>query len=379
MSNRERKTKPVTRTDVYRARIQFAKGEVTLPELEARFERKRKWVLQMLHGTLKITGYRSEKIPNRYVIKQNLITAARTLTREQVIEARRAYDAREKTQHQLALDLNISQQNVCLMLSGQTYKDVPGAVEQHNHGAERFFTDDEVREYRRLYTEGAITQTAIATRHNTIQKTVSAMLRGYSYKHVPGHCETALFSTRRCLTQAQVIEARKLFGTRKFRVAELAAYYETCPKVLRAALTGETFRELPGAKPITYAAAKPKQKKRIVMTFEEIKAARAMIAEVIKAAGSQKKLAADLGVSLDAVYNWHLKGVISNQMIDRVVEYSGLSKEKLRPDLFRAKPNLKIGVPRKAELAMLVRVTLDGLDNPNRFNMAAPNYDLIDA
>jgi HNH endonuclease len=46
-------------------------------------------------------------------------------------------------------------------------------------------TDDDVREIRRLYATGNVTQTALAAKFKTVQTTISSIVRRVTWKHVP--------------------------------------------------------------------------------------------------------------------------------------------------------------------------------------------------
>ena len=369
------------------ARRDFAARKVTVLELMQRMDRGDAWVRLMLRG--KLDGQHK-----RHAIQGNLSSFKRHMTNEQVIEARRAYAAKEINQVQLARKLGVDQHSIATMLSGETYKDIPGAIDVL-YDQPRVFTDEEVIEMRLAYRDRRITQTVLEKKYGVHQKTISQMLRGITYKHLPHAVEDRDGSVEsRMLSNQQVMDARKLLSSRRFTVRELATYYRTSHTVMARLLDGRTYAEVPGALSIDYARSRVGRQMRKttldMMQADERRIARAAVDKLIAHFGGQKAAARALGLGIRTVHQWSMRGYIGSETVDKVAEVMGLPVAEMRPDMIRLrgiKADYSPNKPTPAELEMAVRMTLEELAVPKtpvegvrpRFNMAAPNYDLIDA
>ena len=64
------------------------------------------------------------------------------------------------------------------------------------------------------------------------------------------------------------------------------------------------------------------------------------LSKAVQAAGSERKLAASLGLSPPAVNHWMKRGVVpSPEAVLKIEELFGIPKEYIRPDIFKGNPS----------------------------------------
>lgn len=246
------------------------------------------------------------------------------LTDEQVIEARRAYGAREISQPKLAKMLGLGQANVSHMLLGRTYKHLPGAVDPRKR------------------------------------------------------CETL-----RTLTNEQVHEARRAFLTGNFSVRDLGEYYGISRTAMHRVLTGKFYRDVPD---IISEENMPSSRKRenrrpvaSAFTTEEAAQAKLAVTTLIAKFGDMKGVAAGMGIPYPMVLRWKVKGYVSTPQIAAVAHTLDWPKEKVRPDRYRPEGPARMMAPRpgKKEMAMLIAMALQGRLKGGKITMPVPRFDEV--
>lgn len=346
--------KPVSRDQVIYGRKQFVKGETTVKELSKRWERGIAWVRLALRGKI---------YPGKTVINVELTRFRRRMTPEQVIEARRAYAAGEMNQEEIAA--KYGQINCGNMLFGKTYKDIGEAVtDKRNY---RSLSDEEVIEVRRAYAAKEFTQHEIAAKYKLHQKSVSNLLRGLTYKHLEGAVEDSDGKFARKLTDQQVIEARKAFRSRKLTVKSLAEYYGIDRSPMRGILVGRCYKEVPLAvKRITdFAPPRKGRSNRLLhseaMTPEERSVAKSSVLALIDHYGGTQNTATALGMKIETIQHWRKKGMVSLPQYQKIAEILAVPVEQVRPDLHRPNGKPYYGLPSTSrdEIEMLIAMAND--------------------
>jgi HNH endonuclease len=111
-----------------------------------------------------------------------------TLTETQVKEIRRRYAAGEAYQKELANEFMVSQSSIGRMVRGEVWSTAPGPQGPGSpHRGERHhnakLSSDQVREIRRSYKPGLITQQVLADKFGVSVKHISEILRGNKRKN----------------------------------------------------------------------------------------------------------------------------------------------------------------------------------------------------
>lgn len=244
------------------------------------------------------------------------------LTDEQVIEARRAYGAREISQPKLAKLLGLGQANISHMLLGRTYKHLPGAVEPRKR------------------------------------------------------CETL-----RTLTFEQVHEARLAFKTGNFSVRDLGEYYGISRTAMHRVLTGKFYRDVPDIISIEDMPPSRKRENRrpVAASFTREEAAQAKLAvtTLIAKFGDMKGVAAGMNIPYPMILRWKVKGYISTPQIEVVARTLDWPNEKVRPDRYRPEGPARMMAPRpgKKEMALLIGLALQGRLKGGKITMPVPRFD----
>jgi hypothetical protein len=352
------KLKPVTVEQVVIGRKEFVKGEVTVRELAQRWERGHEWVRLALRGKI---------FPKtEAAITGSLTRCRRHMTDKQVIEARRAYVAGEIKQEEIATKYGLSQTRCSSMLFGKTYKDIGEAVTARPNY--RRLTDKEVLEARRAYAAKEVNQNQLAAKYNLHQKTISWLLRGKTYKHLPGAVPDGNGQFQRKLTDEQVLAARKAFRTRQIAVKHLADYYRLDRAPMQNILVGKSYKNVPLAvrRIADFAPKRAGNMKRLryieAMTEAERALAKRTILGLLARYGGTRGLADAVGVKIHAVQKWRKQGCAARNTHEQVAEITGVPKEHLRPDMHRptGKPYYGLPTASRDEIGMLIMFATTG-------------------
>ena len=155
----------------------------------------------------------------------------------------------------LSVDFGISIRSVSLAARGETYRDVDGpltktfvkrrTVIRHT---KRKLSDEQVVEIRNRYANGE-TQTALAIEFGVSHQTIGAIVRGKTYKDVPGpltkNCRGTQRSKLRKFSDEQVFQIRNRYASEETLTA-LATEFGASISAIRNIVTGKTYKDLPG-------------------------------------------------------------------------------------------------------------------------------------
>lgn len=110
--------------------------------------------------------------------------------------------------------------------------------------------DQTVMTIRQRYAAGGLTMADLAQEYGISLTTVSFMVRGLTYRHLPG-ADPMPSARRRKLTPAQVVEIRRQYLADPYATyAALAARYGVNYNTIRYAVTGVHFKEITDPPPI---------------------------------------------------------------------------------------------------------------------------------
>lgn len=122
------------------------------------------------------------------------------------------------------------------------------------------FTDEKVLEMRRLYREGGITQKELVARFGGTSRTMSRALTGGTFKHLPGAITPYDgVKKRRQLTPEVALFMRLQYETEGVSIKTLSDRYGLHSDGTRKILLGKMYREVPGALERLKPAGKPRK------------------------------------------------------------------------------------------------------------------------
>jgi hypothetical protein len=107
---------------------------------------------------------------------------ASVLTEEQVLEIRRLYATGGYTKRDIAQAFGISATHAVALIHGDSWGHLPGATTEEKQKPK--LDADSVREIRRLYAEGGMSQREIASRFGIFQTMVSHIIKRRRWAHI---------------------------------------------------------------------------------------------------------------------------------------------------------------------------------------------------
>ncbi|RYE92626.1 MAG: hypothetical protein EOO77_46565, partial [Oxalobacteraceae bacterium] len=162
---------------------------------------------------------------------------------ETVVEMRRLVRDEKWRIEDCAKHFRVGHKRVAQAIRGTTHSHLPDPIPVRT-----LYSDEEVLEMRRLCHEDGLTQQTIADKFGITYRLANAIISGRQYKNLPG----AVNMDRRCLTDVQVTEARRLYRDEGWSQYAVAAYFEVSISVASQAVRGSSYKHLTGAhrKPI---------------------------------------------------------------------------------------------------------------------------------
>lgn len=172
----------LTPEQVVEYRLRYRSGE-TLTALSAEIQMSRNNVTNMLTGRT-YARVLDHKIPLDHIRNE----MGRVLPPEVVLFMRLIYtNCPGASSLKLARAYGVHQKTVLSMLTGRTYSEVPEAIEQlRPPGKEKRLTDEQVLYCRRMYRTRQIPVQALAREFGIKKSPMFQIIRGLSYKHLPG-------------------------------------------------------------------------------------------------------------------------------------------------------------------------------------------------
>lgn len=110
-------------------------------------------------------------------------------------------------------------------------------------------TEAQVLEARRLYEAGA-TFTALSRKYGISHAMIHSSVTGKHWRHLPGAATTRGY--RRALNDDEVIEMRRLYAAGGLQFREIGDRFGVPAACAAKAITGRTYGHLPGAMPSPY-------------------------------------------------------------------------------------------------------------------------------
>jgi hypothetical protein len=212
---------------------------------------------------------------------------APVFTDEEVISLRERVRAANGaiTIPQLVAELGRSHSSIQLMLTGKTFRDLPGAVSMLDFhlnrtqiSRKRDFPDEVVLFMRLAYKDDVVTVQKIASAFGKDVSVVRRMISGESYKNVPmpvAHISSRAAS-RRKLTPQQVIWARQVYRDGVRSVSKISKLFKLNTTAIEHMIFGRTYKELPGIvpsdhRPFAQVPASKRKKKKAPMIPQKMR------------------------------------------------------------------------------------------------------------
>lgn len=117
---------------------------------------------------------------------------------------------------------------------------VPSPGSKHGNSK---LTEDQVLEIRRLYSTGDWTQRKLAECFLVSREAIAPIVQGTRWKHVSGEIG---FTRDAKLTDAQVLEIRKLYAGGGWTHSALAANFEVSEGCIFSVVRGKTYKDVSG-------------------------------------------------------------------------------------------------------------------------------------
>jgi transposase len=319
-----------------RQRYEAAKGRIALDHLAAELKTKRRTIQKMLKGEKPYDRYKG------FEAEEVLSNAAYFRVRE-VQEMRHFYRVNlgKVTLFEMADKYNSHPQMIRKALLGHgPFAKIPNPVERIVAGVERSLEPEVVLFMRLVYQNGNVTQQQLAEAHGLSKGYIQQCLSGNHYGFVPEAVSAK--GKFRLLTDEQVIWARRMYATGQVTMRTLEKELGIDNQAMGAMLRGMTYKDIPGAVPdrIKFRRRGSSSKPRPFLHWEpeDISVAKAALDEIIARAGNRQRLAAMLGVKHDsAIFQWARRGYVSEPMVATVSRVMGIEPQRLRPDLCRDK------------------------------------------
>jgi hypothetical protein len=364
-----------------RQRYEAAKGRLVLDYLAAEFRTTRRTIQKALRGDKPYDRYKG------FEAVEVLVNAAHFRTKE-VQEMRNFYRVNlgKVSLPDMAEKYDTQVQMVRKVLLGRgPYAKIPNPVERIVAAVNRHLEPEVVLFMRLVYQNGNITQNQLAKAYGLTQGYVHQCLSGNHYRFVPeAVCAKERMGTPRLLTTEQVVWARRMYRTGQRTMRDIQKELGVETQAMASMLRGRTYKDIPGAVPerIKFRRRGSSTRPRPFLHWEpeDVLVAKAALEEIIARAGNRKLLAAALGLNGGSqVFQWVRRGYVSAPSVAAVGRVMGIEPQRLRPDLCRDKESgLHIAIvdPEKAaemdrlmpgghrimdEIATEYRVTVEAL------------------
>ena len=174
------------------------------------------------------------------------------LTARRVRRIRTLYQEGKEVES-LAKKYGVSQSSIYAALSGKTWKDAGGPIQTKDSRRRRIrrssrMNEERVREARRLFEKGQ-SLTELARRFGASTGTMSDLVRGKTWSHVPGATQVRKGrrgenSASAKLTVEAVYEIRREMSRGAFR-SDLARKYGVSTSAIRSVELGLSWKHLP--------------------------------------------------------------------------------------------------------------------------------------
>lgn len=333
-----------------RQRYEEAKGRLSLLALAAEFKTTSTTIRKALKGDAPYDRYKG------FEATEVLNNCAYLRTKE-VQEMRHYYRVNlgKVSLPDLAKKYDTPVQMVRKALLGQgVYSKIPNPVEAIIAAANRKLEPEVVLFMRFVYLSGNVTQKQMAGAYGLSQGYVHQILSGICYGHVPeAICAKDRMGKPRRLTTEQVVWARRMYRTGQITMREIQKEIGIETQAMASMLRGLSYKEIPGAVPerIKFRRRGMVMRPRAFLHWEphEIPLAKAALEEAISRAGGHKGLAKALGLdSARRVYDWCRQGYVAGPQVGAFSRLTGIEPARLRPDLCRDQESgLHIAIPRR--------------------------------
>lgn len=279
------------------------------------------------------------------------------LTDDQVLDARRRYAAgRGKlTLVMLEEEFGLGPNRLRKMLLGQSYAHVAEAVPRMLElRLRRKWTDEQVIEMRGLYPQDGMTLAILAARYGGDETSISAALLGHSYCDVPGpierlkpagmkHAESRNLQAR-SLTPEVALFMRLQYRPKRITMEVIAKGYGVKRDVVRQALLGITYKEVPD--PLPHLGEK-RNKPPAKLDLDDAQVI-ALRSEFRTGRRSGQSIAKELGVDTDVAMRM-LRGKTFKHVAAPVLETMATIRKRRRAHAAATKRDrerkIKLGIP----------------------------------
>lgn len=184
-----------------------------------------------------------------FIVAQNI--SRRTLTPEAALFIRLAYRPGVVTAQTLARAYGVHIDTIFHIVNGESYQDVPGPIHAGTKAEKdrlrRKLSEAEVIEARRLFRQGGRTIKEMAARCGLGFDPTRNMLYGRTYKEIPGAIETWPVPREPPIPDEVVAQSRRDFRAGRVTIAELGSRLKRAKATISDMLRGRTYTHLPGA------------------------------------------------------------------------------------------------------------------------------------
>lgn len=297
--------------DILDIRQLAAENEFPLHEIADAYNIDTTYVSEISKGTCwpHVAGPRTDKKHTRASLSQfpkgeNHHQAK--ITEQQVIGIRNLIAEGVLTQGEIGAMFGIDQTQVSDIAGGEIWKSSPGPIKTdkyapknrkisrgEDHGCSTL-TESDVQEIRRLGSTGELNQPQIAEKFGIDQTTVSNILVGKIWNHLPSSCEYKKRTTgtnskgKACkLTEESVTQMREYYRN-GWSFSAIAETFKISPESARGAIIGKRWSHVPGAIP---------DARRNITENDAIK-----IKSMLRNGMKPKSVSEELGVNLRVVY-----------------------------------------------------------------------------
>lgn len=126
----------------------------------------------------------------------------------------------------------------------------------------RRLTEADVIEARRLFAEGA-SFPSLRKRYGVSHNTIYSAVTGLTWRRLPGAVQTRGFARK--LTDSDVVEMRRLYATGGMLMSDLAAQFGMSKEAAGDAITGRAYAHVPGAVPRAHLRGRHRRKEVVLL------------------------------------------------------------------------------------------------------------------